>query len=147
MDIKDLLSPQAVFELRATSKAHVLRELARRAELILNIDPETIARALARREALGSTGLGEGIALPHARMADLAGPFGIFALLRPAVEFDAIDERPVDLVFALLLPDRFPQGQLKPMACVARRLRDPALSASLRASRGEAALYELLTGS
>ena len=146
MEIKDLLCPHAVFELRQTDKGRVLRELAHRAAILLNIDHETAAKALLNREDLGSTGLGNGVALPHARIADLEKPFGLFALLKPAVQFDAIDERPVDLVFVLLLPEHLPEVHLKSMACVARRLGDPILAGKLRNARGAPSLYALLTG-
>lgn len=145
MDIKDFLSPEAVFELRETDKGRVLKDLARRAAALLDTDPETITKAIFNRENLGSTGLGNGVALPHARIGDLEKPFGVFALLKPAVQFDAIDERPVDLVFLLLLPERLPEGQLKAMACVARRLRDPILAGQLRGVRAGVSLYALLT--
>ncbi len=145
MTIKDLLTTDAVFELRETDKGRVLKELARRAAALLKIDPETIAAALVNREDLGSTGLGNGVALPHARIRNLTKPFGLFALLKPAVQFDAIDELPVDLVFLLLLPEQLPEGQLKSMACVARRLRDPVLAGKLRTARGSVLLHALLT--
>ncbi len=145
MDIRSLLTPEAVFELRETDKGRVLKELARRAAALLEADVETITKALIKREDLGSTGLGNGIALPHARIAGLEKLFGLFAVLKPAVEFDAIDEKAVDLVFLLLLPEHLPDGQLKAMACVARRLRDPALAGKLRAARGSATLHALLT--
>ncbi len=145
MDINDFLSPEAVFELREADKGRVLKELAHRAAALLDVDPETMTKAVVKREDLGSTGLGNGIALPHARIAGLAKPFGLFAHLKPAIQFDAIDERPVDLVFLLLLPEQYPEGQLKAMAYVARRLRDPALAGKLRAARGSAALHALLT--
>ena len=80
--------------------------------------------------------MGNGVALPHARIAGLEKPFGLFALLKPAVQFDAIDERPVDLVFVLLLPELLPEVHLKSMACVARRLGDPILAGKLRTARG-----------
>ena len=146
MDIKDLLCPEAVFELRKTDKGRVLRELAHRAAVLLNIDQETAGKALVNREDLGSTGLGNGIALPHARIAGLEKPFGLFALLKPAVQFDAIDERPVDLVFVLLLPEHLPEVHLKSMACVARRLGDPILAGKLRSAPRGASLHALLTG-
>lgn len=145
MNINDFLSPEAVFELRETDKGRVLREMARRAAALLHVDPEAMTKAVAKREDLGSTGLGNGIALPHARVAGLATPFGMFAHLKPAVQFDAIDERPVDLVFLLLLPEQYPDDHLKAMACVARRLRDPVLAGKLRAARGSVVLYALLT--
>lgn len=145
MDIKDLLRPEAVFELRQAEKGRVLRELAHRAAILLNIDQETVAKALLNREDLGSTGLGNGIALPHARIAGLEKPFGLFALLKHAVQFDAIDERPVDLVFVLLLPENLPEVHLKSMACVARRMRDPILARKLRSAQRGVSLYPLLT--
>jgi PTS system nitrogen regulatory IIA component len=145
MDIKDLLTPEAVLELREADKGRVLKELARRAAALLDIDRESVIKALVRREDLGSTGLGNGIALPHARIAGLEKPFGLFALLTPAVQFDAIDEQPVDLVFLLLLPEHLPEGQLKALACVARRLRNPVVAGNLRAARGAWARYSLLT--
>ena len=145
MDIKDLLCPEAVFELRQADKGRILRELAHRAAILLDIDQETVTKALLNREDLGSTGLGNGIALPHARMAGLEKAFGLFALLKPAVQFDAIDERPVDLVFALLLPQQLPEVHLKSMACVARRLGDPILAGKLRSAPRGVSLYALLT--
>ncbi|WP_131114414.1 PTS sugar transporter subunit IIA [Lichenihabitans psoromatis] len=145
MEIKDFLTPDAVFELRETDKGRVLKELACRASALVGMDFIAIETALVQREHLGSTGLGNGIALPHARIANLTKPFGLFALLKTAVQFDAIDERPVDLIFLLLLPELHPEGQLKAMACVARRLRDPVLAGRLRASRGSVPLYALLT--
>ena len=144
MDIKDLLSPEAVFELRESDKERVLKELARRAAGLLDIDPETVTKALLKREDLGSTGLGNGVALPHARIANLEKAFGLFALLKPAIPFDAIDERPVDLVFLLLLPEQLSEG-LKPMACIARRLRDPVVAGKLRRAKGAVSYYTLLT--
>ena len=145
MDVKDLLSPTAVFELRETGKGRVLRELSRRAATLLGADADAIAKALAEREDLGSTGLGNGIALPHARIAGIDKPFGLFALLKPPVPFDAIDEQPVDLLFLLLFPERPPESQLKATACVARRLRDTDLAGKLRRARGTVSLHALLT--
>lgn len=146
MDIKDLIAPEAVIELRAQDKRLVLNEMARRSAVAARLDADTVATTLLKREDLGSTGLGSGIALPHARIADLKRPFGLFARLNPAIPFDAIDEKPVDLVFLLLLPDESQNQQLKALAVVARRLRDPVLTGNLRAARGCDALYSLLTG-
>ena len=146
MNIESLLSPASVFELREPDKRRVLAELARRAAALLGGNAEVMTKAVATREELGSTGLGNGVALPHARIAGLEQPFGLFAHLDPPVQFDAIDERPVDLVFLLLLPERYPEGQLKAMACVARCLRDPVLAGQLRVARGSVALHALLTG-
>lgn len=145
MDVKDLLAPEAVIELRAPDKRLLLKEMARRSAVVLHLDPDMIATILLKREDLGSTGLGSGIALPHARIADLKRPFGLFARLNSAILFDAIDEQPVDLVFLLLLPDEQPDQQLRALAVVARRLRDPILAGKLRAARGCQALFATLT--
>ena len=145
MDIKDFLSPDAVVELREPDKWRVLTEIARRSAALLDADADMVIKALIKREDLGSTGLGNGVALPHARVGGLERPFGLFALLKPPVPFDAIDEQPVDLAFLLLLPEHLPQDQLKSMACVARRLRDPVLAGKLRSARGASSLYAHLT--
>ena len=147
MDLKDLVSADDVFEIRERDKAHLLGEMARRAAGRLALDHGTVLQALVKRERLGSTGLGQGVAIPHARLDGVTRPAGFFALLRPAVHFDAIDDRPVDLVVLLLLPDAPPDGSLKPLACVARRLRDPVLADRLRGARGALSLYSLLAGS
>lgn len=144
MDIKDLLASEAVIDLRAQDKRLVLKEMARRSAAAVHLDETAVVTTLLRREDLGSTGLGSGIALPHARIADLKRPFGLFARLSPAIPFDAIDEKPVDLVFLLLLPDELPDMQLKSLAVVARRLRDPVLAGKLRTARGCQAVYALL---
>ena len=145
MDIKQFLSADAVLELREPDKGRVLKELARRSAAMLDMDQNVVLQAITKREDLGSTGLGNRIALPHARLSELERPFGLFALLKPPVHFDAIDEMAVDLVFLLLLPEQLPEGQLKAMACVARRLRDPVLAGKLRGARGAVSLYTLLT--
>lgn len=144
MDIRDLLAPDDVIEVRAQDKRLLLTEMARRSALAVHLGTEAVVRTLLTREDLGSTGLGGGIALPHARIGDLKQPFGLFARLSPAIPFDAIDEKPVDLVFLLLLPDEKPDLQLKALATVARRLRDPTLTGKLRAARGRQALHGLL---
>ena len=145
MEISEFLSSDAVCELREPDKASALREVSRRSAALLGLDAQVILQALTRREDLGSTGMGSGIAIPHARLDAVERPFGLFALLRPPLPFDAVDERPVDLLFLVLLPEQAGDAQLKPLACVARRLRDRAFADALRKSRGSAALFELLT--
>jgi len=145
MTIAGFLSPDAVVSAqRAGDKAQLLRELAQRAGRALAIDPQVILGALQNREALGSTGVGQGIALPHAKIAGLQRLFGLFARLQRPVEFDAIDGRPVDLVFLLLVPDRPGNEGLTALASVARQLRDGDVVDQLRAAATESALYQAL---
>lgn len=147
MQITDLLAPEHVVAgLRAPTKAAVLADLARRAGAAVDLDPAAILSALRRREALGSTGVGGGIAIPHARLAGVRRPFGLFARLRAPVDFDAVDERPVDLVFLLLLPTD-PRGEhLNALACIARCLRDASVSAGVHGARDAAGIYAVVRG-
>lgn len=138
-----ILAPADVLVgLRASRKARVLAEMSRHAAGAVGIAPDVILGALTRREDLGSTGMGGGIAIPHTRLADVAAPFGVLARLRSPVAFDAVDDAPVDLVFLLLLPPDGKTGiHLNALACVARRLRDPAVAKALRGARDGAELY------
>ncbi|KQT58526.1 PTS sugar transporter subunit IIA [Methylobacterium sp. Leaf456] len=147
MTIGDILAPEAVIHgLRASGKPTLLEDLARRAAQSLDLDADTILGALVRREELGSTGVGDGVALPHARLDAVRKPFGLLARLREPLDFDAIDERPVDLVFLLLLPTGEGGGHLNALACVARRLRNSETAAALRSARDAAGLYALMGG-
>ena len=135
MTIDEILAPEAVIHgLRAAGKKNLLEELARRAGRELGIDAGEILGALVRREDLGSTGVGDGVALPHARMEAVARPFGLLARLRDPLDFEAVDDRPVDLVFLLLLPTGDGGEHLNALACVARRLRAPETAAALTGS-------------
>jgi len=146
--ISDLIGPDhVVVALRANDKPQLLGELSRRAGRMLAIAPQTVLDALQAREALGSTGVGQGIALPHTRIAGLKESFGLFARLERPIDFDAIDGRPVDLVFLLLVPDRPGNEGLTALAAVARQLRDPKIAAQLRTDANTTKLYELLTAS
>lgn len=145
MDITDFLSPaDALTELRAPDKARVLQELSARAAATLKLDADGVSTDLLKREELGSTGMGNGVAIPHARFAELAKPFGILARLKKAIAFDAIDAQPVDIVFLLLLPSAADAGQLNALACVARKLRDPKVLAELRRADDGVALYRAM---
>ncbi|MFC6788252.1 PTS sugar transporter subunit IIA [Methylobacterium komagatae] len=132
--------------LRAPNKRALLDTLARRAGAALGLDPEMIAAALSHREELGSTGVGQGIGLPHARLDAIARPYGILVRLREPIAFDAIDEAPVDLVVLLLLPVDPQSDGSAALADVARRLRDRELAASLRGARDAAKLRALACG-
>src|SRR5262249_60095927 len=112
MNITDFLPPQhAIVDLRAADKAQLLRELARRAATALGLPADQVSDALLKREALGSTGTGGGVALPHARLAGVHKPFGMLVSLTKAIDFDAIDGQPVDIVCRLLLPKKSQRHQ------------------------------------
>jgi PTS system nitrogen regulatory IIA component len=146
VEIDDLITPERVIvPIRVSNKTQLLRDLSRRAARLLGIDPQAIVDALLAREALGSTGIGQGIALPHARIGRLQKVFGLFARLDRPIDFDAIDERPVDLVFLLLVPDRAGNEHLAALATVARQLRDSNVVAQLRAVTTPGELYDALT--
>ena len=146
MNIADLIAPdRVVVPLRVSDKAQLLHELSHRAARLLAIDPQVILDALQTREALGSTGVGQGIALPHARIPGLPQTFGLFARLERPIDFDAIDEQPADLVFLLLMPDRAGNENIAALAAVARRLRDRNLAAQLRRVATCSEAYDALT--
>ena len=145
MQIADFLSPDdTLSEVRAADKDRLLRTLAGRAANALRLDAASLADAVAQRERLGSTGMGDGIAIPHARIAALSKPFGVLARLRRPIDFAAIDGKPVDIVFLLLLPAAPHGEQLTALASVARRLRDAHVTADLRDAADGAALYRAI---
>jgi PTS system nitrogen regulatory IIA component len=145
MQIADFLSPDdTLCNVRAADKDRLLRELTGRAASALRLDAAALADAIAQRERLGSTGMGDGIAIPHARIAGLSKPFGLLARLRRAIDFAAIDGQPVDIVFLLLLPSAARGEQLTALASVARRLRDAQVTADLRDAADGAALYRAI---
>jgi len=142
MDVKDFLAPaDAAIDLRAPDKARLLQELARRAAAALKLPEAPIAQALARREEIGSTGTGDGVALPHARLPDVKKPFGMLFRLRQPIDFDAVDGKRVDVVFLLLLPTTAPGDHLNALACAARALRNPEVVRNLRAANSDAELH------
>ena len=149
MEIADLLTgPDAVLaSVKASGKKALLAELAARAASTLKLDERRLFDRLLERERLGSTGIGGGIAIPHGRMAGLAKPVGVFARLGHPVDFDSIDERPVDSVFLLLAPEGAGADHLKALARVSRLLRDRGLVDKLRATDKAEALYALLVDS
>ena len=146
MPLSEIVAPNAVFpSLRVVSKKQALQELAERAAELTGQPEREIFETLMQRERLGSTGIGNGIAIPHGKMAKLGGLFGAFARLEKPIDFEALDGEPVDLIFLLLAPEGAGADHLKALARVARRLRDPALVEKLRASREAEALYVVLT--
>ena len=152
--LADLLRPsRIILRLKAPDKARLLSELARRAEPELGRSAAELAALLAGREALGSTGVGAGIAVPHARVEGLPAPIGFFARLDKPLEWTAIDGRPVDLVFLLFSPPQEPtsaNGQpdshLAALAAVSRRLRSRPVSDALRKSDDPTQVQALLIG-
>ena len=110
------------------------------------VDRAIVFEALSKREALGSTGMGGGVAMPHARLAHITAPRALLARLVSPVDFDAVDGRPVDLVLLLLLPAASTGAALNAMACAARRLRDPLVTAALRSASESDDLYEIVCG-
>ena len=142
MGIADFLAPaDVIVDKRTTDKAQLLRELSQRAAAAVGLDAELVTSEILKREALGSTGMGEGIAIPHVRIPSLDKPFGILARLKKAIDFAAIDEKPVDLVFLLLLPGAAEGEQLNTLAGVARKLRDSGTAAAIRRARDDAEAY------
>lgn len=148
MEIEDLLNQTGVIaRLRATSKKQVLQELAKRAADATGLPERQIFEVLLERERLGTTGVGNGIAIPHGKLPGLKQLFGMFARLEQPVDFDAIDEQPVDLIFLLLAPEAAGADHLKALARVSRLLRDRAVCEKLRGANQPDAIYALLTQS
>lgn len=146
-DLADLVTPRGVIaQLRAPAKRQVLQELARRAAAMTGIADKRIYDALVERERLGTTGIGNGVAVPHCRLPELTQLYGLFARLDRPAPFEAIDDQPVDLVFLLLAPTDAGAEHLKALARVSRLLRDRAMCEKLRGSNSADALYALLTG-
>ena len=149
MEIADLLTgPDAVLaSVKASGKKALLAELASRAASVFKVDERRLFDRLLERERLGSTGIGGGIAIPHGKLSLIEKPVGLFARLANPVDFDAIDERPVDLVFLLAAPESAGADHLKALARVSRLLRDRSLVEKLRATENAEALYALLVES
>lgn len=145
MEIADLIVPRAVVaQLRVGTKKQVLQEVARRAAGLTGIAERRIYDVLAERERLGTTGIGRGVAVPHGKLPELTRLCGVFARLERPVSFDAVDDRPVDLVFALLAPAEAGAEHLRALARVSRLLRESAICEKLRGSDNADALYALL---
>ena len=148
MEIVDLISPEGVVSnLRATSKKQALQELARRAADLTGLQERAIFDVLLERERLGTTGVGNGIAIPHGKLPDLPRLHGLFARLEKPINFDSIDEQPVDLIFLLLAPESAGADHLKALARVSRLLRYKSTCEKLRGTDSAEGLYALLTDS
>lgn len=145
MPLTDLVAPNAILpSLKVNSKKQALHELAARAAALSGQNERVIFEILTQREKLGSTAVGNGIAIPHGKLPDLTRLFGLFARLDRPVDFDALDGQPVDLIFLLLAPEGAGADHLKALARVARLLRDPAITHKLRAAHDAESLYAVL---
>jgi PTS system nitrogen regulatory IIA component len=145
MRISDLLSPADVMiDVRTSKKRLLLQELAAKAAASLGLPVDQVASCLLKREALGSTGIGKGVAIPHARLPELQRPYGLLAKLKSTIEFDAIDGQAVDIVFVLLLPAAAENEALGALALVARALRTPETLARLRDARNSSDCYSTI---
>lgn len=146
MQLANLLQPNAVKVLaNVTSKKRLFQDLGDIAYSAYGLDATQTVDALQERESLGPTGVGNGVALPHARLHGLPSVIGVFLRLERALDFDAVDRQPVDLVFSLFAPKDSGVEHLKALALVSRTLRNPEICAKLRANTDPAALHAVLT--
>lgn len=146
MEIADILGPDAVrASLKVQSKKRLFQEIAQILADTYNLKAQYILEALLERENLGPTGVGHGVAIPHARIPDIKKVIGAFVRLEQAVDFEAVDRKPVDLIFVLLAPNAAGAEHLKALARISRTLRDESLCAKLRSTDDVTALYAILT--
>jgi len=146
MPTTDLVSPNAIIPaLKVNGKKQALQEIAAKAAVLTGQSEKAILDILLQREKLGSTGVGNGVAIPHGKLAKLGNVFGLFARLERPVDFEALDGQPVDLIFLLLAPEGAGADHLKALARVARLLRDPEVAQKLRNSHDADALYAVLS--
>ena len=145
MTLTDLVAPNAILPaLKVNNKKQVIQELAARAAELTGQNERAILEILTQREKLGSTAVGNGVAIPHGKLPKLGRLFGLFARLERPVDFEALDGQPVDLVFLLLAPESAGADHLKALARVARMLRDAETARKLRESRDADAVYAVL---
>jgi PTS system nitrogen regulatory IIA component len=147
MDLSDLLKPDAVLPaLHAQSKKQVLQEVCARAAALTGLAERDIFDTILQRERLGSTGVGHGVAIPHGKLRAVDRLVGVFARLVRPVDFDALDDQPVDLVFLLLAPESAGADHLKALARIARVLRDGTVAQKLRVAENPTEIYRTLIG-
>lgn len=146
MELSSILKPEAIKVFSAvSSKKRLFQEIGDLANSCYRMNPSATVDALLERESLGPTGVGHGVALPHARMNGLEKVVGAFIMLEKPIDFGAVDRQPVDIVFALFAPEEAGVEHLKALALVSRTLRDPALCSKLRANLDPTTLLALLT--
>jgi nitrogen PTS system EIIA component len=147
VDVEDFLNPdRLLLSFPSATKAQLFHDLAAIAAAATGLDAATILAALEQREKLGTTGIGEGVAIPHARLPGIERLIGFFVRLETPIEYDALDDAPVDLVFLLVAPESASTLQLKALARIARLLRDAELAARLRTEAAPGEVFELLRG-
>lgn len=146
MELSSILRPEAVKVISATSsKKRLLQDFGDLAASAYNLPAGRVVAALQERESLGPTGVGNGVALPHARLDGLNSVSGAFILLEKPIDFNAVDRQPVDLAFALFAPEDAGVEHLKALAHVSRRLRESSVCNKLRANPEASTLYTILT--
>ena len=146
MELYDLLHPEAVKVVAAaSSKKRVLHDMAQLAGNCYDMRAEVLLEALLEREKLGPTGVGNGVALPHARSMDVGRVCGAFILLESPIDFGSVDKLPVDVIFGLFAPENAGVDHLKALAKVSRTLRDSSICAKLRANPDQQTLFTILT--
>ena len=146
MKLANLLTAKAIKVLSSTSsKKRLLADIGELADTTYGLDASRVVEALLARESLGPTGVGHGVALPHARLDGLEEVVGLFVLLEKPVDFGSVDRQPVDLAFSLFAPENAGVEHLKALALVSRTLRDPNVCAKLRANPSPGTLYTILT--
>lgn len=146
MEFANLLKQEAVKVLTsASSKKRLLQDISELAQSVYGLDQAAAVDALLTREALGPTGVGHGVALPHARMPEVDKVVGVFVLLDKPIDFSAVDRQPVDIACALFAPEQAGVEHLKALALVSRTLREPSVLSKLRANPDPATLYAILT--
>lgn len=146
MDFSQLLKPEAVKVLTSTtSKKRLMQEIGEAMQAVHGLLADRVVEALNAREALGPTGVGHGVALPHARLEGLQEVVGAFFLIDTPIDFSSVDRQPVDLAFALFAPEDAGVDHLKALALVSRTLRDSAICNKLRANADAGTLYAILT--
>lgn len=146
MDLGDIVTQEAIIpDLRVSSKKQLLQAISEKASELTGLSARTIFDTILQRERLGSTGVGKGIAIPHGKFPDFARISGVFARLHAPIDFEALDDQPVDIVFLLLAPESAGADHLKALSRIARVLRDPVRISNLRATSDAQALYAFLT--
>ena len=145
MQLSRILRQEAVRSVGASSKKRALQTLGEIMASVHGLDEQAVVAALREREALGPTGVGNGVALPHARLDGVQGMVGCFLRLDRGIEFGSVDRQPVDLIFALFAPQGSGVEHLRALAAVSRAMRDAAVRAKLRANAEPAVLHAILT--
>ncbi len=145
MEFMELLTLEAVkVSNSVTSKKRLFQDIGDLAASAYSLNAEEVTEALRAREALGPTGVGHGVALPHARLNEIDGVVGVFILLEKPIDFEAVDREPVDIAFALFAPEDAGVEHLKALALVSRTLREPSVCSKLRANPDPSTLHTIL---